>query len=131
MSDKLFISALRLLPKNTWSRVVGSIAHARLPKVITAPSIRWFAKRYGIAVQDAELPLSEYRTVGHFFTRKLKPGARVIDRRPGFAVSPADGQVLNSGRLIHRQLIQVKGRHFSADALLKDTEKAKAFEGGA
>jgi phosphatidylserine decarboxylase len=130
MNDKLFISALRLLPKNAWSRVIGSIAHARLPKLITKPSVRWFAKRYGIAIEDAELPLGEYRTVGHFFTRRLKPGARSIDRRPGFAVSPADGHVLNSGELDDGQLIQAKGRHFSVEALLKDPDKAKLFKGG-
>ena len=30
MNDALFIKALRLLPKNAWSRAVGAAAHAGL-----------------------------------------------------------------------------------------------------
>jgi len=130
LKDKLLISALRFLPKNSWSRAIGALAYAPLPKPIARSSIRWFARRYGIDVDEAELPLSEYRTVGDFFTRRLKPGARNVDRRPGFAVSPADGHILNSGKLANGQLIQAKGRHFSVSDLLKDPDRALEYMNG-
>ena len=130
MKDRLFIRGLGLVPKSTLSRCVGVAAHAHLPKFITAPSVRLFAKLYGVNVNEADLPLDGYRTVGEFFTRRLKDGARPVDRRPGLAVSPADGQILNSGRIESGCLIQAKGRRFTVSALLDDEERALAFESG-
>ncbi len=130
MSDKLFISALKFLPKNSWSRMIGKVAHARMPGPLARASIRWFAKKYNVDVNEAERPLHEYRTAGHFFTRRLKPGARVIDRRPGVCVSPADGHVLNSGRIADGKLIQCKGRDFTVERLLKNSEEAERYSDG-
>ena len=112
MKDKLLIGGLRLLPKNIWSRCVGAAAHLRLPGVITRSSIRIFVQAYNIDMSEADRPLAEYRTVGEFFTRRLRQGARPVDRRPGLAVSPADGVVLNSGRIEEGRLVQIKGRTF-------------------
>ena len=130
MKDRLLIKALKLLPKNVWSRAVGALAHARLPRVVARPSVRWFATLYGINVNEAEFPISEYRTIGDFFTRRLKTGARSIDRRPGIAISPADGHILNSGRLENGRLIQAKGRHFSIVDLLRDRAMADKYTNG-
>ncbi|MGK0358329.1 MAG: phosphatidylserine decarboxylase [Bradymonadia bacterium] len=130
MRDTLFIGALGLLPKNAWSRAIGAVAHAPLPRPICQAAIRAFAKAYDINVDDAELPLDAYRTVGEFFTRRLRSGARPIDRRPGFAVAPCDGKVLNSGRISNGTLIQAKGRRFSLNELLQSNTEAAQFENG-
>lgn len=130
MKDALFLGSLRLLPKNAMSRAVGAAAHARLPTPITKIAVKAFAWAYGIDADEAELDLSEYRTVGEFFTRRLKQGVRPIDRRPGYAVSPADGHVLNSGRFCEGRLIQAKGREFALADLLRDTGDAERFDGG-
>lgn len=130
MRDTLFIGALGLLPKNAWSRAIGAVAHAPLPRPICQAAIRAFAKAYDINVDDAELPLEAYRTVGEFFTRRLRAGARPIDRRPGFAVAPCDGKVLNSGRILNGTLIQAKGRRFSLNELLQSNTEAAKFENG-
>ena len=130
MRDRLYIGALGLLPKAAWSRAIGAAAHAPLPRPICQAAIRAFAKAYDINVDDAELPLDAYRTVGEFFTRRLKAGARPIDRRPGFAVAPCDGKVLNSGRIENGTLIQAKGRRFSLSELLQSNTEAAQFENG-
>lgn len=130
MNDALFINALRLLPKNAWSRAVGVAAHAELPRPITRAAIRAFARAFKIDVEEADRPLSEFRTVGDFFTRRLRPGARPIDRRPGFATSPADGHILNFGRIEDGTLIQAKGRRFSVADLLRDEVEAARFAHG-
>ena len=85
MKERLFIGGLSLLPKSTWSRCVGVAAHWRLPSFLTRPSVKLFAKMYGLNTDEAERPLSEYRTVGELFTRRFKDGARPIARRPGRA----------------------------------------------
>ena len=129
MRDRLYIGALGLLPKAAWSRAIGAAAHAPLPRPICQAAIRAFAKAYDINVDDAELPLDAYRTVGEFFTRRLKAGARPVDRRPGFAVAPCDGKVLNSGRISNGTLIQAKGRRFSLNELLQsNTEAAQIWD---
>jgi phosphatidylserine decarboxylase len=130
VNDRLFIATLHLLPKNAWSRFIGAVAHAKLPRFVARPSVRWFARRYNIDVSEAELPIREYRSVGDFFTRRLKLGARNIDRRPGYAVSPADGRVLNSGSIEDGRIIQAKGRDFTVAQLLKDDVAADRFLGG-
>ncbi len=128
--DTLFLGALGLVPKNLLSRVVGAAAHAPLPKPIAHASIRVFARAYGIDLDEAERPVGEYRTLGKFFTRRLRPGARTIDRRPGLAVSPADGVLANGGRLEDGRLIQAKGRHYRVEDLLRNRVEAERFRDG-
>jgi len=129
VTDQLAYGALGLLPKSLWSRAVGTVAHARLPRVITRASISLFARAYSIDVSEAAEPLEEFRTLGAFFTRRLRTGARPIDRRPGWAVSPADGHILNSGRITDGALIQAKGRQFTVADLL-GPEEGERFRDG-
>ncbi|MCB9541772.1 MAG: archaetidylserine decarboxylase [bacterium] len=131
MKDALLIGTLGLIPKNLLSRAVGAAAHAGLPEPVTRASVRWFARRYGIDLDEAEHPIEHYRTIGELFTRRLKPGARPIDRRPGVAVSPADGRISNSGRIEGGRLIQAKGRDYTVADLLRDRHDAERFENGA
>lgn len=131
MKDAVFLGALRLLPKNLWSRAVGAAAYARLPKPLANITVQGFARLYEIDLEEAERPIEEYDSLGAFFTRRLRLGARPIDRRPGVAVSPADGHVLNFGRIEAGTLIQAKGRHFRLDELLADTQDAQRFAQGA
>jgi phosphatidylserine decarboxylase len=130
IKDALVLGALGLVPRNLLSRATGFVAHAPLPRPLTTAAIAAFAKRYGIDVAEADRPLGEYPTLGDFFTRRLKSGARVIDRRPGVAVSPADGRVLTAGRLDGETLLQVKGRPYSVRSLLGDDAEAEPFIGG-
>lgn len=130
MKDALLIGTLGLIPKNLLSRAVGAAAHASLPSPITRASVRWFVNRYGIDMSEAEHPIEAYPTVGELFTRRLKPGARPIDRRPGIAVSPADGRISNHGRIRDGRLIQAKGRDYAVADLLRDRHEAERFERG-
>ncbi|MCA9542729.1 MAG: phosphatidylserine decarboxylase [Myxococcales bacterium] len=130
MKDALALRALGLLPKNMWSRAIGHLAHLRLPEPVAGATVKGFARLYGIDVDEAEEPLTAYPSIGAFFTRRLKPGARPIDRRPGYAVSPADGHILNSGRLVDGALIQAKGRDFRVADLLRDEALGARFAGG-
>ena len=130
MNDKLFVDVLGLLPKNLMSRAVGAAAHAPLPGAITRASIRAFARMYDVDLEEAEQPLESYATLGEFFARRLRLGARPIDRRPGVVVSPADGKILNFGVITDGTLLQAKGRRYRLDELLGDNDEAAAFING-
>jgi phosphatidylserine decarboxylase len=128
--ERLFISGLSVLPKNAVSKAVGGLAHMRLPGPLSSSSIRAFVKMYDINTSETECDLTSYRSIGDFFTRRLKMGSRVIDHRPGHVVSPADGKILNSGRINNGTIIQAKGRDFTVTDLLGSESDAARFEGG-
>lgn len=131
MKDKLLIGTLGLLPKNLLSRAMGAVAALPLPGPIGGASVRGFARAYKIDVDEAEYPIEHYKTISEFFIRRLRPGARAIDRRPGHAVSPADGRLANSGRIESGRLIQAKGRHYTVAELFQDDDAAAKYANGA
>jgi phosphatidylserine decarboxylase len=58
-----------------------------------------FIRRYGIDDAESEFPASHYSSLDAFFTRKLKPETRPIDRNPHHVVAPAEGRVLAFGEV--------------------------------
>jgi phosphatidylserine decarboxylase len=90
-----------------------------------------FARVYGIDVSQAEKPLAEYSGFDDFFTRRLRPGLRPIEGDAGRVVSPADGTVVDCGRVTAGKLLQAKGSSFDLTTLLGDDASAGRLEGGA
>lgn len=131
MKDAAFLTLVKLLPKLSLSRAVGSATRIQGLKSAHQAAIHLFAEQYGVAVDEAELPLSGYETFGSFFTRKLKPGLRPIAPGAEVVVSPVDGAVSQAGIAEGGKLIQAKGRDYTLAALLADEEEARRFTGGA
>jgi phosphatidylserine decarboxylase len=129
-SGKILITILRFFPKKGWSRFLSILVQTRFPKFFSQWVMRRFIAAYRLDMDEAELPLASYPTIGSLFTRALKPGTHTVDQEASIAVSPADGHVLNSGRLNEGKLIQCKGHDFDIQDLLLDTERAEHFRGG-
>lgn len=129
--DSLLLSLLRFVPKNDLSRLVGRITRLEGGRSAHQAAIRAFCKQYGVAVEEAELPLSAYPSFASFFTRRLKPGARPIAPGDDVPVSPVDGAVSFAGIAEEGRLIQAKGRDYRLSSLLADQEEAARFKGGA
>jgi phosphatidylserine decarboxylase len=130
MNDRLFISALALLPKNTLSRLVGAVTAWEAPAPVRVAAMRAFARRYGIDL--AECPdVALYRTFGEFFARPLHPGLRPVAPGDDVVVSPVDGVVSEAGIARAGRLVQAKGIDYPAAALLGDETLARRLEGGA
>jgi phosphatidylserine decarboxylase len=89
-----------------------------------------FVAALGIDPSEAERPLAEYDSLDAFFTRRLKPGARPIDREPDHLVSPADGRVLAIPRLEGGRL-SVKRCSIGLAELVGDADLAARYLGGA
>jgi len=130
IKEKMFLSALKVLPKNQISWTFGQLASVKFPKPINQFLVKNFAKYYNINLSELEQPISYYKSLNHFFTRKLRKSARVIDNKKNVVVSPSDGQVSQFGDIKNGKLLQVKGKEFTVESLLKDEEKAKLFKNG-
>ncbi|HKG94248.1 MAG TPA: archaetidylserine decarboxylase, partial [Gemmatimonadaceae bacterium] len=77
-----------------------------------------------------ERPLQEYRTINELFVRRLKPGLRSWPAGDTVVASPVDGVVGQSGVIADGRLIQAKGRHYSAGALLDDDAEGARYQAG-
>jgi phosphatidylserine decarboxylase len=130
MNDTLFIAALRALPKNALSRLVGRLTDWEGPPGLLQPAMRAFARAYQVDLA-ASPPLSAYRTFGQFFARPLLPGLRPIATGDDVVVSPVDARVSEAGLASNGRMIQAKGIDYTVAALLGDAALAKRFEGGA
>jgi len=87
---------------------------------------RLYAWIFGCNISPEELAepdLTKYSSLGDFFYRSLREGARPIAESA--LVSPADGTVLHFGTVEGARVEQVKGITYSLDALLGGTSSDK------
>jgi phosphatidylserine decarboxylase len=130
-SDRARRSMWRIVPKGAVSGAIGWGASRGIPMRLRGMMLARFARAYGIDVDEAEKPLTDYAGFDEFFTRRLRTGARPIADAPGSIVSPADGIVVEAGRATAGKLIQAKGVLFDLSELLGDAEIAARLENGA
>ncbi len=129
MNDRVFITALELLPKNAFSRLIGAATRLRLPGPICRLAMRLFASRYGIDLTECS-ELTTFRTFSEFFARPLKPGLRPITPGERVVVSPVDALVSELGVSEQGRLIQAKGLDYTLEELLADAALARRLQGG-
>lgn len=109
---------LHLVPKNLLSHAFGQVVSARLPLGLHRGIRDWFIKSYQVDCSDAEKPVSAYETLGDFFIRRLKPGARPLASSP--LISPVDGALTQMGRFQaaeESRLTQIKGLDYRLEDL--------------
>ncbi|KAG9310427.1 phosphatidylserine decarboxylase-domain-containing protein [Chiua virens] len=103
------VHVIGALPLRNLSRVWGYLNSFELPLWFRPYGFRFYA-----TIEPSDL--TKYASLGDFFYRKLKPGARPVDS--AVLVSPADGTVLHFGTIDNLHVEQVKGITYSLDALL-------------
>lgn len=124
------LKLLERLPQAALSRGLGRIADTRLPRSLRRSVLGAVARTLGIDTSEADLPLDAYESVNAFFVRRLRPGARSWPHDNATIASPVDGVMGQQGVIERGQLIQAKGRRYTASALLGSDGDAQAFEGG-
>jgi phosphatidylserine decarboxylase len=122
--------AVRLAPMGLYSTLVGWGARRSLPRPLRRPLYAAFARAVGADASEAERDLHEYPSLGDFFARRLRDGARTIDASPGSLISPCDGAVAAAGAVDAGALIEAKGRSYQVGELLADPSRAAEFDGG-
>jgi phosphatidylserine decarboxylase len=127
---RVMLAALGRLPQGALSRGFGRLADTPLPRPLRGPVLGAFARTVGIDVGEAEQPLQAYSSLNNFFVRRLKPGARPWSAPTNAAGSPVDGVIGQFGTIEAGTLLQAKGRHYSAAALLRDRAEAERYQHG-
>ena len=116
MSEGLKVLVQHLLPKRSLTGLAGRVARARGGGATTR-LIRWFVRKYGVDMGEAENPdVGSYASFNDFFTRPLKPGARPLANAD--FVSPVDGAISQLGAIDDRHMVQAKGHLFSTTDLV-------------
>ncbi|MGE0546413.1 MAG: archaetidylserine decarboxylase [Kofleriaceae bacterium] len=113
-----------------YSALVGWGARRTLPAGLRALAYRAFARAVGANLEEAELDLSAYPSLGEFFARRLRDGARSIDSAPDAVISPCDGAIAACGLADDGQLLQAKGRTYQLGELIADDVLARQLTGG-
>lgn len=113
----LKVHVIGALPLRNMSRLWGYVNSLELPVWLRPYGFRLYAYAFGCNLDEIEpADLRSYPSLGAFFYRKLKDGARPVD--PAVLVSPADGTMLHFGTIQDLHIEQVKGITYSLDALL-------------
>jgi phosphatidylserine decarboxylase len=122
---------VRLAAMPSISNAMARLADARLRPSILRRLIRGYIRVYRVDMSEVAEPLESFPTFNHFFTRRLRAGARKVAREPGVVVAPADSRVSALGSLPREgRLDHIKGRSYEIEALLGSKEDAAAFAAG-
>ena len=119
-----------LLPHRLMSSLARRLAYSSSPR-----TKQWLidtvTRKFGVNLGEAaQSDPTAYPTFNAFFTRALKPGARIADPDPRALLMPADGRISQCGKIEGGRIFQAKGRSFTAAELLGDAEAAKPFHDG-
>ena len=114
-----------------YSALVGWGAGQALPASLRSLAYRAFARAVGANLDEVELELASYPSLGDFFARRLRPGARTLDPAPNAILSPCDGVVAALGIAEAGDMVQAKGRNYQLADLVADAELAGWLTGGA
>jgi phosphatidylserine decarboxylase len=127
---RLTLALLGRLPQAALSRGFGAIADVPVPRALRRRVLGAAARTLGMDLAEAELPLEQYGSLNELFVRRLRPGLRPVSDDPLAIASPVDGVIGQYGHVRGGELVQAKGRHYSAAALLDDEAAARRFEQG-
>ncbi|OTA94384.1 hypothetical protein M434DRAFT_394792 [Hypoxylon sp. CO27-5] len=113
------VQIMSTLPLKAMSRLWGKFNELTIPYYLRVPGFKLYAFIFGVNLDEVSEPdLHVYPNLSAFFYRTLKPGVRPLDPNPNALLSPADGRVLQFGKIEGNDIEQVKGMTYTIDALL-------------
>jgi phosphatidylserine decarboxylase len=131
----LLTTLTHVLPHRALSSLARSLAYSTNPAT-SQWLIDTVTRKFGVDLSEAaESDPRAYPSFNAFFTRALKPGARVADPDPDALLMPADGRISQCGDIVpdghgDGRIFQAKGQSFTAAELLGDAEAARPFADG-
>lgn len=112
------------------SRSVGFLADLPVPTPLRPTLYRAFARATGALMEEVQMPLGQYGSLGAFFARPLREGCRPVDGDPDAVVSPVDGRVQGISPLRNGLILQAKGFEYPVRELLAGVGEGIDLEGG-
>jgi phosphatidylserine decarboxylase len=98
---------------------------------MSKPLIKKIIKDYNVDMNDFQISDPEkYKNFNDFFTRELKPGARIVDQRPESIVAPTDANLFIVENISKANCFFVKSKEFKLETFLQSKKLAKEFENG-
>ena len=130
MIERILAGFQYILPQHPLSRIVYALMRIKI-KWVKNLLIHTISKLAGINVDEAlSSDLDDYACFNDWFTRALKPGARVFDQDPRAFLSPCDGRISETGVLQESSILQAKGKDYSLlDLLANDPVCAQLANG--
>jgi phosphatidylserine decarboxylase len=125
--DDLNFLLTNRIPRRTISRFVRWFSRIEQPLVREVSIGVW---RFFSGLDLSEANSERFRSMHDCFTRRLRPGSRPIDQRPGILVSPCDAIVGAHGCIRGTELYQIKGRSYTLAELLRDDELVESHRDG-
>lgn len=127
LNDLFYEQILAQLPKRWMSHALGAAAHIHVPRKFNKSLIRSFAKLYQINLGEMDKPVEEYKSLGEFFSRSLKPEVRPIE---GELIHPCDGTLIESGLIHNDVLIQAKSKYYKLRQFVPENPWTEDFQEG-
>ncbi|XP_048775181.1 phosphatidylserine decarboxylase proenzyme, mitochondrial-like isoform X1 [Ostrea edulis] len=107
------IEMYRIMPLKAISRAWGKFNQLDLPVMLRRPLLGLYVWMFDCKLDEAMEPeLKNYRNLGEFFRRILKPDVRLVSPKEELT-NPADGKILHFGEVTNGILEQVKGVNYS------------------
>jgi phosphatidylserine decarboxylase len=131
------IRQARRIHGGVWQHCIAilGIKLARLPVPTKRLRLRLYRNVYGkkyppgLDENEAERPLSSYRSLNALFTRGIKPEFRPMPLGTPQFLCPCDGSVQDIGAIERGRLLTLKGIEYTLESLLPHVD-SRPFEGG-
>ena len=114
---------LKIITKPFISKIGGFFLNRR----ISTLGIKSFINNNHINMKEYEN--KKYKSYNDFFTRKIKPHLRPVDKDPEHLISPCDSK-LTVHQINSDSIFTIKDSEYTLESLFQSEDLAKSFEGG-
>ena len=119
-----------ILPQHFLSRIVYKLMRCEITWIKNL-LIKTISSIAGINYAEALSPdPANYPSFNAWFTRELKPGARIFDKDPNAFLSPCDGKISETGSLNTDRILQAKGKDYTVQDLLANDPVCSQLSNG-
>ncbi len=116
----------KLIKKNVFSKLYGNYCDTKFSKI----KIKKFVDDFNLDMSQTEKTTDKFDSFNDFFSRKLKPDARPINKDSSCLISPGDGRLTVYTGIDLNKIIQVKGMTYSLYDFIKNDTIAKKYDKG-
>jgi len=116
--------------KRRLSLLIGWAADRRVPSMLRGPLYRGYAAFTGADMGEMRGRPEDYPSLGAFFVRRLKDGARTVSEDPTRLPSPVDSMVQASSPVTNGMVVEAKERRYPIRTLLAGVGEDVDLDGG-